>query len=83
MRMDQLTPEMPELLLEMGLNYDPQRLAAVLNKRWPVVYSRAILIAASLGGFVASIAQDVALGNVEVNMVKRAGELRDLLSGLG
>ncbi|MEW5308834.1 MAG: hypothetical protein WDW38_000764 [Sanguina aurantia] len=83
MQMDQLTPEMPELLREMGVNYDPQRLAAVLSKRWPVVYSRAILIATSLGGFVAAVASDVALGNVEVNMAKRAGELRDLLSGLG
>lgn len=44
MELDTLTPDMPLLLMELGINYDPDRLAAVLNKRWPQVYARAVQV---------------------------------------
>ena len=37
MRLDKLSPDMPGLLKEMGIKYDPDRLSAVLSKRWPQV----------------------------------------------
>jgi hypothetical protein len=37
MELDTLTPDMPQLLKEMGIKYDPDKLAAVLNTRWPQV----------------------------------------------
>lgn len=57
MELDQLTPEMPRLLVEMGIAYDPEKLASVLADKWPQVYGRAISIAALLGGFVARLVQ--------------------------
>ncbi|GLC42639.1 hypothetical protein PLESTB_001122400 [Pleodorina starrii] len=83
MELDTLTPEMPMLLKEMGINYDPDRLAAVLNKRWPQVYARAVQVSATLGGFIAAVARDYALGQFESNMPRRAKELRTLLGKLG
>ncbi|EFJ48862.1 hypothetical protein VOLCADRAFT_117484, partial [Volvox carteri f. nagariensis] len=83
MELDTLTPEMPLLLKEMGMNYDPDRLAAVLNKRWPQVYTRAVQVSATLGGFTAAVARDYALGQFEANMPQRARELRTLLGKLG
>lgn len=38
---------------------------------WPQVYGRAVRIAASLGGFIAQLGQDYALGRVEQQMPKR------------
>ncbi|GIL77467.1 hypothetical protein Vretimale_2971 [Volvox reticuliferus] len=83
MELDTLTPEMPMLLKEMGINYDPDRLAAVLNKRWPQVYTRAVQVSATLGGFMAAVARDYALGQFETNMPIRAKQLRTLLGKLG
>jgi hypothetical protein len=37
MELDSLTPDLPQLLLELGINYDPDRLAAHLSKQWPKV----------------------------------------------
>jgi hypothetical protein len=37
MELDSLTPDLPTLLLELGINYDPDRLAAHLSKQWPKV----------------------------------------------
>eukprot|EP00775_Hariotina_reticulata_P010322 gene10322-10479_t len=83
MELDTLTPDLPELLAEMGINYNPDRLAAQLSSKWPQVYGRAVRIATSLGGFIARVAKDFALGQLETNMPRRAVELRRLLSGLG
>lgn len=83
MELDTLTPDLPQLLVEMGIKYDPDKLAAQLNKRWPQVYARAVRIAASLGGFIARVASDYALGQLDARMADRAVELRKLLSGLG
>eukprot|EP00798_Chlamydomonas_sp_ICE-L_P023264 gene23264-30493_t len=72
MELDTLTPELPALLMELGIKYDPDRLAEVLNKKWP-----------QLGGFIASVAADYAVGSIETNMPKRAKQLRKLLGDLG
>lgn len=37
MELDTLTPDMPALLKEMGVAYDPQLLADRLASRWPQV----------------------------------------------
>lgn len=47
------------------------------------VYGRAVRIAVSLGGFIARVARDAALGQLEERSAVRAVELRKLLSGLG
>jgi hypothetical protein len=39
MELDTLTPDLPELLAEMGINYNPDRLAAQLSSKWPQVGS--------------------------------------------
>ncbi len=37
MELQSLGPEIPQLLVEMGINYDPDKLAAVLASKWPAV----------------------------------------------
>jgi hypothetical protein len=37
MELDTLTPDLPELLVEMGIKYDPDKLAAQLSSKWPQV----------------------------------------------
>lgn len=37
MQLDTLTPDLPELLIEMGIKYDPDKLAAQLSSKWPQV----------------------------------------------
>ncbi|PNW84782.1 hypothetical protein CHLRE_03g158500v5 [Chlamydomonas reinhardtii] len=83
MELDMLTPDMPLLLKEMGINYDPEKLNAALAQSWPQVYSRAVQVSATLGGFIAAVARDYALGQFESNMPVRAKELRTLLGRLG
>jgi hypothetical protein len=83
MELDTLAPELPQLLVELGANYEPERLAAALSSKWPQVYGRAVRIAAQLGGFAAKVARDIALGTAERDAALRAAELRTLLSGLG
>jgi hypothetical protein len=41
MELDTLTPDLPQLLIEMGIKYDPDKLAAQLSSRWPQVRARA------------------------------------------
>jgi hypothetical protein len=41
MQLDRLSPELPQLLVELGIRYDPDKLAAVLDSRWPQVRGRA------------------------------------------
>jgi len=83
MELDQLTPDMPELLQELGANYDAQKLADALAPRSMELNARAVTIAATLGAFLARVARDYALGQLDRNMEKRAEQLRRVLSGLG
>jgi hypothetical protein len=73
MELNSLTPELPQLLIELGIQYDPERLADHLSSRWLQVYARAVRIAASLGGFIARVAQDYALGQLEARSADRCG----------
>ena len=47
--------DMPELLRELGIRYDPDRLAQVLKSRGGEVRARAIQVTATLGAFIARI----------------------------
>lgn len=75
--------DIPELLRELGIKYDPDRLAEVLKSRRGQVRSRAVQVTATVGAFVARILKDYATGSVEANMRKRAVQLRELLTKLG
>lgn len=57
MNLGTLLPEMPQLLSEMGVRYDPDRLAAVLGRRRLAINLRALRIAATLGGFITALAK--------------------------
>lgn len=57
MNLGTLLPEMPQLLSDMGASYDPRRLAAVLGRRRLAINLRALRIAATLGGFITSLAK--------------------------
>jgi hypothetical protein len=37
MELDTLTPDLPALLIEMGIKYDPDKLAGHLASKWPQV----------------------------------------------
>ncbi|KAL3145629.1 hypothetical protein ABBQ32_003173 [Trebouxia sp. C0010 RCD-2024] len=75
--------EIPELLRELGIKYDPDRLAQVLKTRPGKVRARAVQITASVGAFMARLLRDYATGSLEQNMHKRAVQLRELLTKLG
>ena len=47
--------DIPELLRELGIKYDPDRLAEVLKSRRGQVRSRAVQVTATVGAFVARI----------------------------
>ncbi|KAK9815500.1 hypothetical protein WJX72_004714 [[Myrmecia] bisecta] len=84
MELNTLTPELPALLMEMGIRYDPNRLAEVLRGRWMEVNARALRVAATLGAFFARVAKDYAVGGfTDQNLRQRAQELRNILSSLG
>ena len=57
MELNSLTPDMPALLAELGANYDPDRLAAVLSSRPWDLRRRALRIATTLGAFVTRLLQ--------------------------
>jgi hypothetical protein len=57
MELQTLTPELPQLLREIGVKYDPDRLARVLSSRKLEIGGRAVRVAAVLGGFIATLLQ--------------------------
>lgn len=57
MNLGTLLPEMPQLLSEMGVRYDPDRLAQVLGRRRVAINLRALRIATTLGGFITALAK--------------------------
>lgn len=67
MKVEELPENLPALLLELGANYDPDRLAAILRTRRTEVAGRAISVAGSLGIWLLSLAADYAAGNLERN----------------
>eukprot|EP00873_Tetraselmis_striata_P044616 jgi/Tetstr1/464880/TSEL_009617.t1 len=83
MELDTLTPDMPALLQELGVSYDPDRLASALAPRSGELNARAVKVATTLGLFLSRVARDYATGRLEQNMERRAGQLRKVLSDLG
>jgi hypothetical protein len=57
MELNTLTPEMTELLRDMGISYDPERLSEALSSRQLELNARAVIVTAKLGGFAASVAR--------------------------
>jgi hypothetical protein len=57
MELKTLTPDMPQLLTEMGVRYDPQRLADALRGREIEISARAVQVATMLGGCIAGVAK--------------------------
>lgn len=83
MELDTLTPSLPELLVEMGIQYDPERLTRVLDRRRGELYARAAQVAATVGAFLATLGRDYAMGQFRSNMEVRSKELRRILYELG
>lgn len=83
MELSTLTPELPQLLADMGVRYDPERLAEALGSRPTELAARSVQVAAALGGFITRVLADVASGSFESNAPQRAQQLRAVLSGLG
>jgi len=83
MELDTITPDTASLLQELGVNYDPQRLADALESRSFEINARAVKVAMALGRFLSKVLQDYATGRLERNMEARASELRGTLAALG
>jgi aarF domain-containing kinase len=83
MQLTTLTPELPELLREMGIKYEPERLAASLGQRPGELNKRAFKVATSLGRFLTAIIADYASGQLYNNAEYRSKQFRDVLSDLG
>lgn len=83
MELNTISPELPNLLREMGVSYDPEKLTTVMDARGPDLYVRAAQIASSFGVLIARLLKDYATGQLEANMGKRSVQLRNLLTRLG
>lgn len=83
MQLNNLTPELPELLREMGVKYEPDRLSAALSQRPAELTSRALKVATTLGAFITGALTDAASGQLYSNAPSRSNQLRRVLSDLG
>lgn len=55
MELNTLTPDLPKLLVEMGVQYDPQRLASIFASQPVDLAARAAVVATKLGGFITMV----------------------------
>lgn len=67
----------------LPLTYQPAKLEAYFAKRPAAVRKRLFQILSISSGFLAQVAFDAATNNLEKNEVKRAGQLRDIITSLG
>ena len=67
----------------LPMSYQPERLEAYFAKRPAAVRKRLFQILSISSGFLAQVAFDAAAGKLESNEVKRAGQLRDIITSLG
>ncbi|KAK3240127.1 hypothetical protein CYMTET_50009 [Cymbomonas tetramitiformis] len=67
----------------LPLTYDPEAIAAYWRKRPFAVTQRIFQLLTVSGGFLSSIAFDIFQDKVKANEVKRASELRDIVTSLG
>jgi aarF domain-containing kinase len=83
LELNSLTPQLPQLLAEMGVSYDPERLTAALMTRPMQLTARSFSVATKLGGFITMVLADMASGTVETKAPKRAAQLKRILTELG
>jgi len=83
MQLGSLQDDMPQLLVDMGAAYDPNRLAAEMGRNGLALNVRAVRIASTLGGFITSLLRDYASGSTEANVYRRADEFQAMLARLG
>ena len=57
MELRSLAPDLPTLLAEMVVTYDPERLAQALQGREVEIAARAVKVATMLGGCIAAVAK--------------------------
>ena len=57
MELRSIAPDLPALLADMGVSYEPERLALALKGREIELSSRAVKVATMLGGFIAAVAK--------------------------
>lgn len=67
----------------LPLEYDPEVIADFWGRRPVAVFSRIVQLLSIAGGFLGGIAMDVLTGKVDENQVKRAIELRNIMTSLG
>jgi aarF domain-containing kinase len=68
---------------ELPLYYDPELIAQYWSKRPAATAQRVLQLLGIAGGFISGIISDIALKKTEENSVKRAIQLRDIVTSLG
>jgi aarF domain-containing kinase len=67
----------------LPLEYDPAVIADFWGRRPVAVFSRIVQLLSIAGGFLGGIGMDILTGKVDENQVKRAIELRNIMTSLG
>ena len=57
MELRSIAPDLPALLAEMGVSYDPERLSLALKGREIEISARAVKVATMLGACIAAVAK--------------------------
>eukprot|EP00611_Tribonema_gayanum_P028766 TRINITY_DN7497_c0_g1_i2.p1 TRINITY_DN7497_c0_g1~~TRINITY_DN7497_c0_g1_i2.p1 ORF type:complete len:390 (+),score=124.67 TRINITY_DN7497_c0_g1_i2:111-1280(+) len=68
---------------KLPLVYQPEILEEYYKRRSHLVVQRTLQLAGAFGGFMTSLAIDAARGTLKTNEVKRAAELREIITSLG
>ena len=68
---------------ELPLYYDSELIANYWRRRPAAVTQRIVQLLSIAGGFITGIVSDIARGETEKNSVKRAIQLRDIVTSLG
>jgi aarF domain-containing kinase len=68
---------------ELPLYYDSELIAAYWSKRPAATAQRVVQLLSIAGGFITGIVSDIVLKKTEENSVKRAIQLRDIVTSLG
>ena len=72
-----------ELGDELPLHYDPELIASYWSKRPAAVAQRVAQLSTIAGSFIAGIVSDFVTKSVEKNAVKRAIQIREIVTSLG
>ena len=74
---------MANIVLGDGYSYEPEAIARYWRQRKGAVASRILQLLAISGKFLGSLAIDAATDKLKENEVKRAIEIRDIVTSLG